>query len=74
MMRAEEELPDGSTCTVSLADGGCRSIISRVLPDGRCVWGQVFSRSDPEEHAVQVEDVVEHMRQDPEGFHRWWLP
>lgn len=71
----EHPLPDGSTCTVEPAPSAYgASIISRVLPDGRCVWGQVFSRSDPVEHAAQVEDVVEHMRQNPEGFHRWWLP
>lgn len=63
-MSAEYPLPDGSTCTVEPAPTAYgASIISRVLPDGRCVWGQVFSKSDPEEHAAQVEDVVEHMRQ-----------
>lgn len=67
------ELPDGSLCLVDTQPYGSHlgSMISHLV-DGRCVWGQIFSKLR-EEHAAQVMRVVAHMHVIPDAFLRPWL-
>lgn len=68
-----EVLPDGSLCLVK-PSGVRASLISReveVAGESVCVWGQVFASG--EDHAAQVEDVVEGMRRDPASYQQWWI-
>lgn len=64
-------LPDGSTATVTVLDA--RSFaLGRVLPDGREVWGQVFSTT-PDDLDTCIADHLEGMEDDPDAYHRWWF-
>lgn len=67
------ELPDGSLCLVDTQPYGSHlgSMIEHWV-DGRCVWGQIFSKLR-EDHAAQVMDVVAQMHVIPDAFVRPWL-
>jgi hypothetical protein len=66
-----ETLPDGSSVEVNHYDlGPTGSIISRFV-DREIVWGQVFSMDTADEHAEQVESVLNQMRVAPTKFVRY---
>lgn len=70
----DEQLSDGSVCTVLELPGTGRSVIVSRFVGERCVWGQVFGYKPGEEApGALVLEVVDRMRANPMIYVRPWL-